>query len=582
MFKFIFKIIKSKGIYFFTSLLLLLVSNISSLLLISMQKVLIDNVFVNFSTALFVKTLIIIILLTLINIFLYSLNPYIMLKHQMMSRISLCSEIINKIYSLPLDVFMRKKTADFTNYILRDAAICTHFVSFILPQFINVVILFIVYTVYLIHIDYKIILFVVIGSIAIIILERKTGGLVRDNRKIIMENENKIMAFFDEALTHTRQVIAFHREKWEAGVFNKIFKNYFDSCLKQIKITSNITLLKEWCKWFPQVIILAIIGYNAIYNEMSVGTMIIAYELSSNAMDYILSIFNYVIELQNGKPYLVNIKTLLNEKEIKYGQEGFPHEYKVVELKKINFSYNSDKLILKDISMKFCKNEIIAIVGKSGSGKSTIGRLLSRKYEPDCGDILIDGIPVKKIKLTEWNKHIKLVNEDSFIFADTIKNNILLGRRDITDEQLHNICMMVELHDYIMRLPHQYDELLGEQGVTLSGGQKSRLLIARALVNNPDILILDETFSSLDAETEYMIYSNIRWYRADKITIIVTHRLSSITNADRIYVIDNGEIVEAGTHEELINNKSLYYELYNFDKREKPYGFESRFRHQKV
>lgn len=566
VFKFILSIIKSKNIFFFT-VFLLLAANVSTLLLISIQKVLIDDVFANFNIPLFVKTLLIITLLTLLNIFFYSFNPYLMLKHQMLTRISLCNEIINKIYSLPLEVFFRKKTADFINCILRDANISSHLVSFIIPQFINVIVFFIVYTVYLVYIDYKIIIFVFIGAITFIFLERKTGVLVKNNREKILENENKIIAYFDEALTYTRQVIAFHRENWEVNIFQKIFKNYFDSCLKYIKITSNIALFKEWCKWLPQVIILAIIGYNAIYKKMSIGTMIITYELSSNAMDYILSIFNYVIELQNGRPYLANIRTLLKEQEIKYGSEVFPLKYKFIELKKVNFSYNSDKLVLKDISMKFNQNETVAIVGKSGSGKSTIGKLLSREYVPISGDILIDSIPVKEIKHTEWNKHIKLVGEESFIFADTIKNNILFGRTDIPDEQLYSACKLVELHDYIMSLPQKYDELLGEQGITLSGGQKSRLLMARAIINDPDILILDETLSSLDAETENRIYSNIKMYREDKVTIIITHRLSSISHANRIYVINNGEIVETGTHEELLSNKSLYYELYNSDEK---------------
>lgn len=567
MLKLILKIIKNKYIFFLT-VFLLLAANVSSLLLINIQKVLIDDVFVNFDVTLFVKTLLTIAVLTLLNIIFYSFNPYVMLKNQMLTRISLCNEIVNKIYLLPLGVFLRKKTADFTNCILRDANMSSHLVTFIIPQFVNVIIMFVVYTIYLVYIDYKIIPFIFISAITFIVLERKTGERVRSNREKIMENENKIITYFDEGLTYTRQVIAFHRGKWEANIFQKIFKDYFDSCLKNIKINSNIALYKEWCRWIPQVIILAIIGYNAIYEKMSIGTMIITYELSSNVINYIISIFNNVIELQNSKPYLTNIGTLLEEQEISDGSKAFPHKYKSVELQEIKFSYNPDKVVLKDISMKLNRNETIAIVGKSGSGKSTIGNLLLREYEPIHGDILMDNTSVQEIKQAEWNEHVKLTREESYIFADTIKNNILFGRMNVSDEQLYSACKLVEIHDYIMDLPNQYDEELGEQGITLSGGQKGRLLLARAIIDNPDILILDEALSSLDSEIENRIHSNIEMHRKDKVTIIITHRLTSIINANRIYVIDNGEIVETGTHRELMNNKSLYYDLYNSDKKE--------------
>lgn len=562
-----FKIIIKNKYLFFLTVLLLMIANISSLLLINIQQVLIDNVYINFDITLFIKTLLIITILTLLNIILYSFNPYIMLKNQMFTRISLCNKIVDKIYLLPLEKFLCKKTADFTNCILRDANMSAHLVTFTIPQFVNDIIMFTVYTIFIIYVDYKIIPFIFISAITFIILERKTGKEVKSAREEIMENENKIITYFDEGLTYTRQVIAFHREKWEENIFQKIFKNYFNSCLKNIKISANIALYKEWCRWIPQVIILAIIGYHAICEKLSIGTMIITYELSSSVINYIISIFNYAIELQNSKPYLTNIKTLLEEQETIDGEKVFPYKYDNTALQHIDFSYNPEKVTLKDITMTCNRNETIAIVGKSGSGKSTIGNLFMREYQPVRGDILIDHESVQKIKQTEWNEHVKLVREESYIFADTIKNNILLGR-DISNEQLHNTCKLVEIHDFIMDLPHQYDEDLGEQGITLSGGQKGRLLLARAIINNPDILILDEAFSSLDAELENRIYSNIKMFRKNKATIIITHNLASIINADKIYVIDNGGIVEMGTHRELMNHKSLYYDLYHSEQRE--------------
>jgi ATP-binding cassette subfamily B protein len=234
-----------------------------------------------------------------------------------------------------------------------------------------------------------------------------------------------------------------------------------------------------------------------------------------------------------------------------------------IEFKNVSFTYDDTNIeALKNVSFRLKQGETLAIIGKTGSGKSTILDLIGRLYDVTSGQILIDGTEITQINLNSLRESIGYVPQDAFLFSDTIKNNIKFGNAEATDEEVIAAAKYAQVHKNIVKFANTYNTILGERGITLSGGQKQRLSIARAIIKNPEILLLDDCLSAVDTETEEKILNSLNIVSKDKTTIIVSHRISSAKNADKIIVLDNGQIVQEGTHEKLINTDGYYKNLY--------------------
>ncbi|MGL6115557.1 MAG: ABC transporter ATP-binding protein, partial [Cetobacterium sp.] len=232
-----------------------------------------------------------------------------------------------------------------------------------------------------------------------------------------------------------------------------------------------------------------------------------------------------------------------------------------INFKNVYFSHER-KNVLKNFNLKINSGEMLALVGPSGSGKTTICNLIPRFYDIDSGDIEMDGESIYNIKIDSLRKNIGIVQQDPFLFTGTIKENLLVGKVNATDEEIIDACEKANIHEFIMTLPEAYETSVGERGVKLSGGQKQRIAIARIFLKNPPILILDEATSALDNVTEHLIQEALDTLAKDRTTIVVAHRLSTVENADSIVVLTEEGIAERGTHKELMEKRGYYYNLH--------------------
>jgi subfamily B ATP-binding cassette protein MsbA len=249
------------------------------------------------------------------------------------------------------------------------------------------------------------------------------------------------------------------------------------------------------------------------------------------------------------------------------GAAQLPRVQGEVQLTQVSFSYE-DEPVLKDVSLQASPGEVVALVGPSGAGKSTLVGLLTRFYDPQTGAILIDGTDIRQVTLESLKKNIALVDQETFLFNDSIRNNIRYGRRDASDAEVEEAAVLAYADEFIRQLPEGYDSGIGDRGVRLSGGQRQRICIARAILRNAPILILDEATSALDTESEAMVQSALANLMQNRTTFVIAHRLSTIMHADKIVVLEDGRIVDTGTHQELLGRSGLYRKLYDMQFRD--------------
>lgn len=390
-------------------------------------------------------------------------------------------------------------------------------------------------------------------------------------RKLTRERSSQALAevqgFLHERVQGISVVKSFAIEDNEAKNFDKKNTNFLTRALKHTRWNAYSFAAINTVTDIGPIIVIGVGAYLAISGSITVGTLaaFVGYlELLFGPLRRLVASFT---TLTQSFASMDRVFQLIDEDyDIKNGVGAQPIEIKQgrIDIDHVSFQYNDNEApILKDINLSIEKGETVAFVGMSGGGKSTLINLIPRFYDVTSGQILIDGHNIKDFLTGSLRNQIGLVQQDNILFSDTVKENILLGRPTATDEEVVEAAKMANAHDFIMNLPQGYDTEVGERGVKLSGGQKQRLSIARIFLNNPPILILDEATSALDLESESIIQEALDVLSKDRTTLIVAHRLSTITHADKIVVIENGHIVETGTHRELIAKQGAYEHLYS-------------------
>ncbi|HHB5143920.1 TPA: SAV1866 family putative multidrug efflux ABC transporter [Staphylococcus aureus] len=389
-------------------------------------------------------------------------------------------------------------------------------------------------------------------------------------RKLTRERSQalaEVQGFLHERVQGISVVKSFAIEDNEAKNFDKKNTNFLTRALKHTRWNAYSFAAINTVTDIGPIIVIGVGAYLAISGSVTVGTLaaFVGYlELLFGPLRRLVASFT---TLTQSFASMDRVFQLIDEDyDIKNGVGAQPIEIKQgrIDIDHVSFQYNDNEApILKDINLSIEKGETVAFVGMSGGGKSTLINLIPRFYDVTSGQILIDGHNIKDFLTGSLRNQIGLVQQDNILFSDTVKENILLGRPTATDEEVVEAAKMANAHDFIMNLPQGYDTEVGERGVKLSGGQKQRLSIARIFLNNPPILILDEATSALDLESESIIQEALDVLSKDRTTLIVAHRLSTITHADKIVVIENGHIVETGTHRELIAKQGAYEHLYS-------------------
>ncbi|HDG9679917.1 TPA: SAV1866 family putative multidrug efflux ABC transporter [Staphylococcus aureus] len=389
-------------------------------------------------------------------------------------------------------------------------------------------------------------------------------------RKLTRERSQalaEVQGFLHERVQGISVVKSFAIEDNEAKNFDKKNTNFLTRALKHTRWNAYSFAAINTVTDIGPIIVIGVGAYLAISGSITVGTLaaFVGYlELLFGPLRRLVASFT---TLTQSFASMDRVFQLIDEEyDIKNGVGAQPIEIKQgrIDIDHVSFQYNDNEApILKDINLSIEKGETVAFVGMSGGGKSTLINLIPRFYDVTSGQILIDGHNIKDFLTGSLRNQIGLVQQDNILFSDTVKENILLGRPTATDEEVVEAAKMANAHDFIMNLPQGYDTEVGERGVKLSGGQKQRLSIARIFLNNPPILILDEATSALDLESESIIQEALDVLSKDRTTLIVAHRLSTITHADKIVVIENGHIVETGTHRELIAKQGAYEHLYS-------------------
>lgn len=373
-----------------------------------------------------------------------------------------------------------------------------------------------------------------------------------------------INAALESSITGIRVTKAFTNEALEQEKFEVGNKEFVEARRKSYKAMGQFSSSTSFVTDIFNVILLLAGGIFLYHGEIDFADFSGFIVSIGVFITPLTTLINFVEQYEQGVTGFKRFIEIIDEKPEEESINAMPHEINGrVDFKDVSFSYNEESGVLNHINLHVDKGEILALVGPSGGGKTTICHLIPNFYKANSGEILIDGINVNDYTFSSLRSQIGIVQQDVFLFNGTIKENILYGRLGATDEEVYDAAKSANIHDYIMSLPQGYDTPIGERGVRLSGGQKQRLSIARVFLKDPKILILDEATSALDNTTEILIQKALDSLCRGRTTFVVAHRLSTIKNATRICVVSKGEIIESGNHNELISKNGAYKALYD-------------------
>ena len=475
------------------------------------------------------------------------------------------NEVFRQYENLSQSFYKQNRTGDLMNRISEDVGKVRMYVGPAVMYTINTFIRFTIVIIYMYSVSPLLTLYTLLPlpllSYAIFRLSKQ----INNRSTIFQQYLSKISSFTQEVFSGIRVIKAYSLENLNQENLNNLSLESKEKSMSLAKVQSLFGPLMLALIGVSNLVVIYFGGMLYINGSIKSIGIIAEFILYVNMLTWPVASLGWISSMvQEAEASQKRINEFLKiVPEIRNNTENHSVIKGEITFQNVTFVYDDTNIkALNNVSFTVKKGETLAILGKTGSGKSSVLTLISRLYDVTNGTILIDGIPIQEVHLFDLRNSIGIVPQDAFLFSDSIKNNIKFGKEDATDEEVIAAAKKAAVHDNIKKFTKKYDTILGERGITLSGGQKQRVSIARALIKNPEILLLDDCLSAVDTETEEIILSNLLEYCKNKTTIIVSNRVSSAKNADNIIIIEDGEIIQQGSHNQLVNQDGYYKELY--------------------
>ena len=476
-------------------------------------------------------------------------------------------DIFSHLEKLPINYFKKNKLGDTLSKLTNDTTSLGR-IGFIIfdmfKEFLTVLIL----TGRMFQVDYILALVSLILLPLIIRVVRKYTKKIRKYGRERQDTTGKVTAFTQETLSGIFVIKAFNNTDFVIDKYKDLTKEEFEQAYKTTKIKAKVSPINEVITTFMVLLVVLYGGYQILVTKKITSGDLISFVTALGLMHQPLKrLISKNNDLQDSLPSADRVVEIFDEKiETDVFGEAVEFNEKIQNIKfeNVNYKYDdSNEYVLKNVNLDVKAGEIVAFVGKSGSGKTTLVNLLARFFNTDEGTVTVNGVNIKNIPLGIYRNKFAIVPQETFLFGGTIKENISFGK-EVTDEEIITAAKMANAYNFIQEdLPNKFETEVGERGALLSGGQKQRIAIARALIKNPEIMILDEATSALDSESEKLVQDALDSLMEGRTTFVIAHRLSTIVRADKIVVMDNGEIKEMGTHSELIAMNGIYKNLYD-------------------
>lgn len=486
--------------------------------------------------------------------------------------IDIRAAVFKNLQRLSVSFYDKNKTGTIMSYVTNDvnalqSAMVENTIEMITEGFI-----LIGSVVAMIYLDWRLTLFTVCTFPVVLWFMEFFGKKIRKTGGRIQECTADITSVLQESVASARVIKSFVREDYEVDRFDVENKANFRANMKNAQLMATLTPVVELVAAIGVTMIIWYGGNNVINGTITAGSLVAFLTYAVNISNPIKRLTRVIGNIQKALAAAQRVFMIIDmPEEIAESRDAkqLPEVSGKVEFQNVSFAYNDKGNVITDLSFSVKPGEVIAIVGPSGAGKSTIANLLPRFYDVNKGDIKIDGHSVREVTLDSLREQVGIVPQETMLFNGSVYNNILYGRLDATKEEIEAAAKAANAHDFIMQLTDGYETKLGDRGVNLSGGQRQRIAIARAILKNPRILILDEATSALDTESERVVQEALDRLMVGRTSFVIAHRLSTVKNADKILVLEKGNLVESGTHDELLALDGLYAHLYKIQYRNK-------------